>query len=811
MFSWITAYEQITERLLKYENRQKELIVILQSIGITNFSDQDANGNSIPLSEIDPLTFLCYLNKYGDEKRLLFLRTLCEKWNITPLPEDVKGIPNVNAQRVWLFQFKRDRQNNEIQRLWNFYKALMNNTIDNTIFENVLEIRGVGKPKLTEGMFIVKPNEFLCLNGVVKPFLQAKNISFDFDSYEEYIKRINLAKLQLNKSFPEISYEAYLKAIGEDEPNDVLSVVNDGGEKSTKYKKIVMANTLNTILYGPPGTGKTYHSINKSVAIASPEFIIAKSSREQIKNEYERLVKDGQIEFITFHQSMSYEDFIEGIKPVDPNETGDFLKYEIKDGIFKRLCERAIRVPEIKASSFTITEEEFQNSNFYKMSLGDTSNPDDDQIYDWCIKNGYIALGRGDVIDFSGMKENDIQQMVPDKLDKFSSQSINYFIHYAKRDDYVIVTYGNLQFRAIGKIIGDYEFKKVDGLHVHQFRKVQWLWHGKELPYEEIYDRQFQQQSIYKMDKRGIKKDFLMKGGNTVSTVDSKPKNYVLIIDEINRGNVSQIFGELITLIEDDKRAGKNEALTVTLPYSKKSFSVPSNLYIIGTMNTADRSVEALDTALRRRFAFEFMDSQPQILSSYHLLHRLWFKHWLAEPGTKEWEAWVADEQNFIELSGMSKEEVRYKALADKYEKEGMEAQWLESKPAELFAGIVQFNGGVDLSQLLKAVNERLEVLLSKDHTIGHAWLMSVFSVEDLKEVFRNKIIPLLQEFFYKDYAKIGLVLGSAFVKPRKVERKIFANFKDENELAAEYEDTIIYTLSDTNDLQLNDFISIYK
>lgn len=494
---------------------------------------------------------------------------------------------------------------------------------------------------------------------------------------------------------------------------------------------------LNIILYGPPGTGKTYNTINKAVAVANPEFDMDSASRERVREEYERLLKDGQIEFITFHQSMSYEDFIEGIKPVEPKEGDDFLKYEIKDGLFKRLCERAGKVSEAKSADFSISEEEFQRASFYKISLGDTSNSDDDQIYEWCIKNGYMALGWGDANDFTGMKESDIQQQVPGKLEKFAAQAVNYFIHYAKPGDYVIVSYGNLQFRAVGKIVGNYEYKNVEGLQVHQFRKVDWLWTDSELPYEEIYDRQFSQQSIYKMDKRGIKKEFFTTKKGVVSVSDAKSKNYVLIIDEINRGNVSQIFGELITLVEEDKRIGNKEALFVTLPYSKKTFAVPPNLFIIGTMNTADRSVEALDTALRRRFNFE------------------------------------------IQLPDVSK--------------------------------ITESPNGLDLPQMLSVINRRLETLLNKDHTIGHAWLMNISTLEQLQLAFKNKILPLLQEFFYNDYAKIGLVLGSAFVKTETVKGNLFTKFTEGDELAGEYANKIIYTLKDPFEITAEGFKSIYE
>lgn len=185
--------------------------------------------------------------------------------------------------------------------------------------------------------------------------------------------------------------------------------------------------------------------------------------------------------------------------------------------------------------------------------------------------------------------------------------------------------------------------------------------------------------------------------------------NYALFIDEINRGNVSQIFGELITLIEEDKREGKPSVIEVDLPYSKKKFSVPPNLYIIGTMNTADRSVEALDTALRRRFSF-------------------------------------------IEMPPL-------------YDLAQLASEWC----------------GVSLSELLRTINKRLEKLLSKDHLIGHSYFLNVRSANDLKTAFQNKIIPLLQEYFYGDFGKIGLVLGGGFLQT-------VGNELEDQELFAEVE-----------------------
>jgi hypothetical protein len=196
---------------------------------------------------------------------------------------------------------------------------------------------------------------------------------------------------------------------------------------------------------------------------------------------------------------------------------------------------------------------------------------------------------------------------------------------------------------------------------------------------------------------------------NICNRAKEDPNNrYAIFIDEINRGNVSAIFGELITLIEIDKRKGAKNEMSITLPYSKKEFSVPSNLDIYGTMNTADRSVEALDTALRRRF--EFKEMMP-------------------------------------DYTVIEKEEV----------------------------------SGIQLSEVLKMMNQRIELLVDREHTIGHSYFVNVNTTLRLANAFNNKIVPLLQEYFYGDYGKIGLVLGKGFVEKKENKEISFADFKYDN------------------------------
>lgn len=314
----------------------------------------------------------------------------------------------------------------------------------------------------------------------------------------------------------------------------------------------------NTILYGPSGTGKTYNSIFYSVGIIEKDknvidmienenINISDETKEEIFCKFNVLKKEGQIEFVTFHQSYSYEDFVEGIRPIlknnekdrkESNEEEKVLKYTLYSGIFKDICERAIEYPD---------------------------------------------------------------------------------------------------------------------------------------------------------------------------------KNYVLIIDEINRGNISKIFGELITLIEPSKRLGENEELKIKLPYSKDEFGVPKNLYILGTMNTADRSIAMLDIALRRRFNFIEMPPKYNLLKS---------------------------------------------DIGDENEK-------------------------IDLQELLKAINNRIEFLLDKDHLIGHSYFVNVKTFDDLKEIFKNSIMPLLQEYFYDDFEKIRFVLNikdndkTNFIRKKEISKYFFDNIPE--------------------------------
>lgn len=397
---------------------------------------------------------------------------------------------------------------------------------------------------------------------------------------------------------------------------------------------------LNRILFGPPGTGKTYRSVAEAVAIIEAveladvlDVVVYSDTKERFDNYRE----EGQIEFVTFHPSYSYQDFVEGIRP---ESAGGQLTYNVEPGVLKRIAEaatanwQASRQPAGTALSET---ERFDRA--FSQVLEDVEESPSSFIQAKLYRGANVKVR-------AGVREQSLLMLQDGYPTQFSVAKSQLRKLWPKRS-------------AINKPADT-----------------------------ELYNRSFYYAALKLLEET----DHRLGQAGVHDRISLK--RFVLIIDEINRGNIAKIFGELITLIEEDKRLGESNMLTVRLPYSPEDapFGLPPNLYFLGTMNTADRSIALLDTALRRRFDFRELMPDTSILSQ--------------------------------------------KSVA-----------------------------GVNLQTLLETLNQRITFLVGRNHTIGHAYLTGVKDFAALELRFFNRIIPLLQEYFFDDWAKIRMVFKDSDTK----------------------------------------------
>jgi 5-methylcytosine-specific restriction enzyme B len=511
------------------------------------------------------------------------------------------------------------------------------------------------------------------------------------------------------KSFQELAKVPPPTQTGVDEsPATVLTyqLISAKGKSTMTPDTTMQTSTTNLILYGPPGTGKTYHTAWESVRLclgdADAERFRGDENRGALMAEYRRLMEEEKrIEFVTFHQSMSYEEFVEGLRPTtgrsrDPEapqeeELSSGFRLEPQDGIFKLMSERA------------------END---RGNAGDGGLDRTRRIYrlgltggDWradlkkAVEEKEISWGFGGDMDWSAPEYEDWEAIKQRRKMDDASVKGNHATVYgtwlvrsgAVDGSYVILTVGRDRVVAFGRLAGEYRFtQSPEGGAARHTRPVEWIWNDPAgIDRSAFYETPFTSfHPIYPLERDLIGWQALEALVLGPKAKPANPRSHVLIIDEVNRANISKVFGELITLLEPDKRLGKANEIRLTLPYSKKRFGVPPNLHIIATMNTADRSIALLDTALRRRFTFRELMPDPEVL------------------------------------------------------------------PADV--------EGIDLRKLLRNINERIEYLFDREHQIGHAYFTGCNSRGMIAEVMRYKVIPLLAEYFYEDWSKVAAVLGDA-------------------------------------------------
>lgn len=591
-FTWIPYYKEFAQRLTQFQKDRKRLLNLIydnrDELLAKYLHDQGGEGDL--LEDIDPFTVFGLFNRgIKHENRInsakLFKNILDIKVDI---PKDFEGIPVLNNQKSHFFGFRSHRGKNDIQNLWNLFIKVVNDENFEEEYNTVIK-QFIIKVNITMGLFWIRPEKFLAFDRTNRQYLKEQygiKLPNKAPEYSEYMKILDSINKKMasgeikENTFYELSANA--NNLGYDN-SDYDSYLEWGSFYTELWKK-----RKNVILQGAPGTGKTYRIPELVVRLCEPEFDANNATRKELMSVYDRLKEEKRVMFTTFHQSMDYEDWLEGLRPVLEN---DQVTYKIEPGIFKRLCTEAER-PLSAKKDVNISDEAI----VWKVSLSGTG---DNPVRRDCMKNGYIRIG------WDGYGENITEETDWSIHNGEGKTILNAFINTMKVGDIVMSCYSSRTIDAIGIVTGEYEWHD-NFEHYKRVRRVKWL--VKDINEDIVKlndDKTMTLGTVYRLNAITLDKvKSLLDKYEASKTLIDNNKPYVIVIDEFNRGNVSKIFGELITLLEPDKRKGMRNAESVLLPYSISEFYIPSNVFLVATMNTADRSLDTIDYAIRRRFAF---------------------------------------------------------------------------------------------------------------------------------------------------------------------------------------------------------------
>lgn len=812
LFNWTKTHLELVNYLRDKKNRSKELLQVLERAGVVIGTDQKTKGTTSDIEEIDPFTFFCYIYKYGPTKRLKILQTVAKELKLS-IPEGERGIPSSNAQKVWMFPYAYERVGDEFEILWKLFDAAVNNSISNELFQRALNIRNVGKTKITEVLFYVRPFDYFPINGPSKPYLMEElGIEYNFETFEEYQEINRSIKSKSDTSFPELSYKSWhythdknSKTVEEqlaideitftqvlerftqvqinnffdflDETRTNFNIPLDDQRFSYNIRKgerrmALLIGQRTAVSLDSRNNRGVYEAITKKafekvsytydgddgvVMVRSDDFktiedhqsdifeqmqleidsTIKSGFRQNINRAFEKAVFDKEyrsqffdINFTVKEPVTNYQNSTMPLNQILYGPPGTGKTYKLQADYFDR---------------FTISKESLTRDQFLKnlvinltwwqiisLTLYDIGSSELDKIY-----NHELVEAKSETVNSSSIKQTIRRDLYVHTIEesKLVQTSRRYSpLVFDKDSDgrwKVIIEELEISFPDYEKIINNLNsYKKSD----ENIKNYEFVTFHQSFTYEDFVEGIKPVLDEEETDLRyEITSGVFKRLSNLARNNPSQP--YAIFIDEINRGNVASIFGELITLIEKDKRAGADNELSVILPYSKQKFSVPSNLHIIGTMNTADRSIEALDSALRRRFEF------IEMLPNYQVIDEV---------------------LNYQEFEGHK------------------------------------------LSDILRTINERITVLIDRDHQIGHSYFLklkgSTDLKADLKAVFQNKIIPLLQEYFFNDYVKIAMVIGEGFMDKDRYSKVTFA--QNDGDYESDYSDIVKYEIKKDVDLK---------
>ncbi|PTX63087.1 5-methylcytosine-specific restriction protein B [Kordia periserrulae] len=829
-YTWIPFFEELEQKiyyLRKYRNRDKRLIDTLEKIDVEVNLEDKYKGQSIELKRMDPFTFLEIILLSGFEKRKKAFETLRTLWNIKAIsPSDFNGLQSISINNKKFFPYKDDRRVNDVNNLWLLFEQLHLKKIESQLFSYVCNIKYFSFERLTHSFFLYAPKYYFPVTPETKLYLSEKyGLSFPNENLNDYLNYIKYLSSNIEKPFYVISHEAqkYNEGIKnqikineeETKPWSLENFKNedDGNPKPWSMKKENKKKNLISPLPIEKSIKKVVTRENRK-KLHAPEGTNVDKNYYSVgfhwdgdKSQYDRFIKEGiwengyddkfsdvvntieigdQIALKTAYTKKENGKTISATKIYNVGTVTDnpkdgktvkvdwqenFEPYElIGKGVYRKTINKIQDTANIdlifnhdqnqsKISStppslgvdvgdlalntilygppgtgktyklqneyfplFTTQKEQVTRQQYVEniidelkwwevialalLDLGRPSKVAEIKRHEFIeTKNGLSEIKSLNARLWSQLQTHTIEESAT--VNTLKRSSTNLIFDKTEDSFWFIVEKAEELTESLEGILSDIKnFTSQGGENRKRYKFVSF---HQSFSYEDfmegikpvmLSEDEPQTEVAYEIQKGAFKQ--------LCELAEKDPNNpYALFIDEINRGNISNIFGELITLIEKDKRKGEANELSLHLTYSKKLFSVPKNVYIIGTMNTADRSVEALDNALRRRFAF------VEMMPDYEVL-----------------------------------------------------------QPIE----------GISTKHLLETINKRLIALLDREHQIGHSYFIGLNTVAELMETFNKKIIPLLQEYFYNDYDKIGMVLGNGFIKRLTSDVKFAQDYASEEE-----------------------------